>query len=291
VKVSIIRVLKTATTTLTQRVYVDETLTNATAGLSVTVRRLDGTVVTGPTAANNPSTGIYTYDLPGQANLDHLDVSWVGTVGGSAITLVDRVEIVGGYFFGLPQARASDSSLANPVAYPTAMLAEKRIEVEQECERICGRAFVPRFARLTLSGDGTSVLNIPVYKLRAIRAISTHSWPDAAAVVTPLTNITFDSGGTVIRYDGGIFPYGISTVTVEIEHGEDYPPAEITDKAMYRLRSLLNLSRLGVPDRVSTYTTADGATYRLTLPTRGSTGIPEVDAVYCRYEAPPLGFA
>lgn len=288
---STIRVLRTATTTLTQRVYVDETLTNASAGLSVTVRRLDGTIVAGPTAANNPSTGVYTYDLPGQANLDHLDVSWVGTVGGGSVTLTDRVEVVGGYFFGLAEVRGSDSSLSDPVRYPTAMLAQKRLEVEMECERICGWAFVPRFGRFTVGGDGTNMLTLPVQKLRTIRSLTTHSWPDSPVVVTPLTNITFDSGGMVIRYDGGIFPYGTGTVTAEVEYGWDYPPEEIRDKGMFRLRSLVNLTRSGIPDRTSSYTTADGATYRLTLPSRGSTGIPEVDAVYCRYEAPPFGFA
>lgn len=288
---SVIRVLRTATTTLTQPVYVDEVLTNATGGLQVTVRRLDNTVVAGPTAANNPGVGIYTYDLAGQANLDHLDVSWVGTVGGSSVTLTDRVEVVGGFYFGLAEARSSDTSLTNTNQYPTATLARKRTEVEMECERITGWSFVPRFGRVTVDGDGSNVLILPVQKLRALRAISTRFWPDAATAVTPLTGIAVEPGGAIVRYDGGIFPAGTSTVTVEYEHGWDYPPEEIRDKAMYRLRSLLNLTRSGVPDRTSSFTTADGATYRLTLPTRGSTGLPEVDAVYCRYEAPPIGFA
>lgn len=288
---SIIRVLRTATTTLTHTVYVDEVLTNASAGLTVTVRRLDGTIVAGPTAANNPTTGIYTYDLAGQANLDHLDVAWVGTVGGGSVTLTDRVEVVGGFYYGLAEARGSDASLSDPTRYTTAMLAQKRTEVEMECERLTGWAFVPRFARLTVDGDGSNVLVLPVQKLRAVRAISIRYWPDAATAVTPLTSIAVQPGGSLVRYDGGRFPYGTSTVTVEVEHGWDYPPEEIKDKAMYRMRGLLNLTRMGVPDRVSTYSTADGATYRLTLPHRGATGIPEVDAVYCRYEAPPLGFA
>lgn len=288
---STIRVLRTAVSTLTRSVTVDEVLTNATAGLSVTVRRLDGTTVTGPTVAGNPSVGIYTYDLPGQANLDHLDVSWVGIVAGGTVTLTDRVEIVGGFFFGLSEARGSDSSLSDPVRYTTASLAQKRLEVEMEAERICGWAFVPRFERRVFSGDGSNVLTIPFQKLRTVRAISTRVWPSAAVVVTPLTDIAVESGGQIVRYDGGIFPAGTANVTLEFEHGWDYPPEDLKDKAMYRLRSLLNLTRSGVPDRVSVYSTPEGATYRLTLPGRGSTGIPEVDAVYCRYEAPPIGFA
>lgn len=288
---SLIRVLRTATTTLTQEVRVDEVLTNASAGMQVTVRRLDGTTVYGPTAANNPSTGIYTYDLAGQTNLDHFDVSWVGTVGGGTITLTNRVEVVGGFFFGLSEARSSDASLTSTTQYTTAMLAQKRTEVEMEAERICGWAFVPRFTRTTVSGDGSNVLMLPIQRLRTLRALTTRSWPNAAVAVTPLTDIAVEPGGQIVRYDGGIFPCGVANITVEVEHGWDYPPEEIRDKGMYRLRSLLNLTRIGVPDRVSTYTTSDGATYNLTLPSRGSTGIPEVDAVYCRYEAPPFGFA
>lgn len=289
---ALIRVLRTATTTLTREVRVDETLTDPSTGLTVTVRRLDGTIVAGPTAASPISVGLYRYDLPGQANLDLLDVSWVGIVGGVTVTMTDRVEIVGGYFFGLSEARASDSSLSSPTQYTTAMLAAKRIEVEQECERICGWAFVPRFTRITVGGDGTSVLSVPIQKLRSVRAISTRYWTQAApTVVTPLTNISVESGGQIVRYDGGIFPYGDATVTLEVEHGWDYPPEEIRDKAMYRLRSLLNLTRSGIPDRAYNYSTPEGATYRLSMPSRGRTGIPEVDAVYQRYEAPPIGFA
>lgn len=287
---STIRVLRTAAATLTRSIYVDETLTDPAAGLTVTATRLDGTIVsTG--AAGNPGVGLYTYVLPGQSSVDILDVSWVGIVGGSTVTLTDRVEVVGGFLFGLAEARASDASLSDPVRYTTAMLADKRVEVEQECERICGWAFVPRFARLTLSGTGAIDLTLPVQRVRALRALSTRVQPGVTTVVNPLTDVALEAGGRMVRYDGGRFPLGTANITVEIEHGWDYPPEDLKDKAMYRLRSLLNLTRSGVPDRVSSYSTPDGAVYRVTLPSRGSTGIPEVDAVYSRHEAPPIGFA
>jgi hypothetical protein len=289
--VSVIRVLLTASAVLTRTVYVDETLTDASAGLAVTVTRLDGTVVAGPTAATHGSTGVYTYTLPAQSALDILEVEWVGLVGGATVTLTDRVEIVGGFLFGLAEARGSDSSLSDPLRYTTADLADKRMAVELECERICGWAFVPRFERVITSGDGSNVLPLPWQKMRTIRAISTRYQPGATTIVTPLTDIALEPGGRIVRYDGGIFPAGTSNIVVEFEHGWDNPPEDLKDKAMYRLRSLLNLTRSGVPDRVSSYSTPDGAVYRITLPTRGSTGIPEVDAVYSRYEAPPLGFA
>lgn len=287
---STVRALRTAPVTLTHEVRVDETLTNASAGLAVSVTRLDGTVVT-TGAASNPSTGVYTFVLAGQDNLDHLDVSWTGTVSGEPITLTDRVEIVGGFIFGLAEARASDPSLSDPVKYTTAMLAEKRIEVEVECERICGWAFVPRFGRFTVSGTGTSELMLSVQRLRRVRALTTRVPGNPPVVVASMSEIAVESDGRVIRYDGGIFPAGSSNIVIEVEHGADYPPGDLKEKAMYRLRSLLNLTRSGIPDRVSSYSTPEGGTYHVTLPSRGSTGIPDVDATYCRNEAPPLGFA
>jgi hypothetical protein len=274
--VSTVRVLRTASAVLTREVYAGEDLVDAAAGMMVTVTRLDGTVVSGPVVADHPGTGRYTYTLPGQPDLDTLNVAWTGTVGGSIVTLTDRVEIVGGFFFELAEARGSDSSLSDPLRYPTAALADKRLEVEVECERICGWAFVPRHGRIILPGIGGNVLTLPIQRLRAIRSISTTIQPGVAALV---------------RYDGGVFPLGTANIVVEFEHGWDYPPEDLKEKSMYRLRSLLNLTRSGVPDRVSSYSTPDGAVYRITLPTRGSTGIPEVDAVYSRHEAPPLGFA
>lgn len=288
---TLIRVLQTAPATLTRQVFVDETLVDASAGMSVSVHRLDGTLVTGPTAASNPSTGVYQYVFPGHADLDHLDVTWTGIVSGATVILTDRVEVVGGHFFGIAEARGSDSSLSDPVRYTTAMLANTRIQVEQECERICGWAFVPRFERRTFPGTGSNTIFIPVAKLRALRSISTQRWPEAPEVTTLLDDVSVDPGGQIVRHDGGIFPYGNANIVLEYEHGHDYPPEDLKEKAMYRLRSLLNLSRIGIPDRVSSYSTPDGATYRITLPSRGHTGIPEVDAVYCRYEAPPIGFA
>jgi hypothetical protein len=292
--VSLIRVLRTAAATLARTLYVDETLTDATGALTVTVRRLDGTLVD-TAAAIRISTGLYTYTFPGRAVVDRLDVIWTCTLAGAAVELSDTVEIVGGYLFGLAEARNSDSSLADPVKYTTGALATKRIEVEEECERITGRAFVPRFGRAVLSGSGGTELFLPNYDIRVLRGVSTLAQPNGvltASSVSDLANTAATSGGMLTRF-GSVpyWPWGISNIVVEYEYGWDRPPDELKRAAMYRLRSLLNLTRSGVPDRVSAYTTPDGATYQVSLPSRGSTGIPEVDAVYQRYEVPPDGFA
>jgi hypothetical protein len=289
---SLIRVIRTAAATLTRSLFVDETPTDATGSVLVAVTRLDGTVVTSGTATHPGPTGVYTFILPGQALVDHLDVTWTATLGGATVALTDRVEIVGGFMFGLAEARASDSSLSDPARYPTATLADKRIEVEQECERLTGQAWVPRFARAVLGGTGCDTLVLPHQAVRTVRSVKTRTLPtEAYTAVSTLANFVPSPGGILTRYDGGLFPAGYQSVVVEYEHGADVPPEDLKEAAMMRLRSRLNLSRSGVPDRVNSYTTPDGSTYRVSMPGRDYTGIPEVDAVYQRYSAPPVGFA
>jgi hypothetical protein len=124
-----------------------------------------------------------------------------------------------------------------------------------------------------------------------IRSVTTQIQPYAATTITDLTPIVFDTSGLVTRFDAQIWPYGSNNVIFEIEYGMDAPPEDLKEAAMYRLRSRLNLTRSGVPDRVSSYTTPEGSVYRVTLPSRYSTGIPDVDAVYLAYQTPVPGFA
>src|SRR5438128_3225201 len=120
---SLIRVLRSAAAVLTRVTYVDETPTDMTAPPTVTVIRPDGTVVNSGTAAHPGPAGTYTYTLPGGPSapgsatwqLDWLTVTWTGILAGGTVTMTDTVESVGGYYFGLAEARASDNSLTDPV--------------------------------------------------------------------------------------------------------------------------------------------------------------------------------
>lgn len=292
---SLVRVVKTAAATLTRTFYVDETPTDAAGAVTVTVTRAaDGSAVTSGTATHGV-VGTYAFVLPSQVNLDWLDIAWTGSLGGGTVTLVDRVEIVGGFLFGLAEARGSDASLSSTSTYTTAMLTARRIEVEQECERLTGRSFVPRFRRIALNGTGRAEIATPDQDLRTLRAASvawvTGETPIALTGPT-LTGIVVTAEGILVRPAGIPWPLGQGNVVVEYEYGWDRPPVSLAGKAMVHLRSLLNATRTGLPDRTLSYTTTDGsATYQLAQPTRGTTGIPEVDAVYARYQAPAAGFA
>jgi hypothetical protein len=281
------RVLRTAALDITHHFSLDEAALDAGGAVTYAVTRLDGTAVTSGTAADAAGTGNYSFTLPGGPTsptsatwqLDTLAVSWTGTFGGAVFTALDYVEVVGGYLFNLDEARALPPAL-DTTTYPTATLKTKRIEVEEECERICGRAFVPRFHREALSGRDTDRLGVRHRYLRTLRAVTVSgvAWsaPDVAAV-------RISESGMLTRPAGNIWPAGASNVVVEYEHGYDYPPEEIRSAAMKRLRSRLTTTSSGVPDRAISWNTQDGGTYRISLPSGERTGIPDVDAAYEGY--------
>lgn len=290
---SLVRVLRTAQVTLTHVFYVDETPTDASGGVTATLKRLDGTVVN-TAAAGHPATGTYTYTVPGQAQVDSLTVDWEGTVAGAAVSVRDYVEIVGGFLFGLAEARAAPPPL-DAVKYPSQTLATKRILVEQECERICRTAFVPRFMRVAIPGTGRSELLTPHADLRALRAVRS----DGTALTAPeVAAIGVSSSGILVRPGGNVWPWADAivgsltpNVVLEYEHGLNQPPEEVRDAAIVRLRSRLTSTDTGVPYNAISFTAAEGGTYRLSTPSRERTGIPDVDAVYGRYGQDLGGFA
>lgn len=276
---SLVRILRTARQTLTHVFSVDEVATDLTGDCTVTLKRLDGTTVATATAAH-PGVGTYTYAVPEQANLDSLTLDWAGTLAGAPVSVRDFVEIVGGFLFSLSEARAAHSGLTSTTTYPPATLAARRIEVEQECERICRQAFVPRFARETLSGNNSTRLAAGHTMLRSVRAVTVAgvAWaaPDAAAVGV-------SDHGILTRPAGALWPAGVGNIVIEYEHGWDHPPEEIRQAAILRLRSRIGQTTSSVPDRATNFTIAEGGTYRLSMPGKDQTGVPEVDGPYQRY--------
>lgn len=278
---SLLRVLRTSSVTLTHEFRSDEVLTDADGAVNVTVRRLDSTIVAGPTVAGHPSVGVYTYPLPAPSQLDMLTVDFIGFVAGSSVEIRYHVEVVGDFLFGLAAAR---NDLRIPSTVSTVDLASARVEVETVAEDVSSRegpriAFVPRFARVILNGSGTSGLALPHALIRSVRSITVNGtvWS-----VGQLATITPSESG-VLWLSGGTWPVGRQNIVVEYEHGMSYSPPSVTGAALQHLRAVLARPRSGVPDRTQSYTTGDGATYRLTMPTASTTGLPEVDAVYQRF--------
>ena len=294
------RILRTAAVTLSHVFDPGEIPTAATGNVAVTLTRLDGTVVASGNATGPDENQAYTFPYVGSATLDILIVTWSATVNGDALTLdQDRLEIVGGHMFGLAEARNFDpATVGDPNKYSTQLLADTRNEVEDEAERICMQAFVPRFSRDVLDGTGYSWLKLDHPLTRVLRSVQvTNVYGD------PM--VTFDAGQLarvapgddgVIRLDAGFFwpqtslwwgavwPLGRRNVIVEYEHGWDRPPATISRAGKIRLKNMLLEPKSAQPDR------AESASPTLGIPDREKTGLPSVDAAYARVPNPRPGF-
>ena len=283
---TILRVLRTAKATLTRTFYLDEVATGASGSVAVTVTRLDGTVVESGSAVGPDVTNSYGYTFGGRDVLDELIVTWAATVGGDAIVLdQDRMEVVGGFYFGLAEGRAVDPALSNTAKYPTADLIERRNETEDEAERICGQAFVPRFARESTLGAGRTWLALKWPLVRAVRAVTVGSTVFGSSELAALT--VSESGALTLPRE---WPSG-TKVVIEYEHGWDRPPIEVARAARLRFKSLVLEGRSALPDRAERVVTqTDSGTTVYGSPSVDKTGIPAVDAVYARYPSPRPGF-
>jgi len=277
---TLIRVLRTSQMTLSHTFYVDGAATAPTGTLqAVVTRTADGTTVSGSPFTYSVTGTTCTFALPAQASLDTITVDWTGTVAGAVVTARDYVEVVGGFLFDLGTAKTRHSL----GTYTFAQLADGRTDVEQECERICRLAFVPRFAFETHTGSGTAVLGVRWPAVRAVRSVKVSGVAWSAPDVAALQCLDH---GAIARPAGAVWPAGVPVV-VEYEHGLDVPPGEVGDAAMLRMASRLGRPKSGIPDRAQSYAVADGGVYRLSMPGAEATGIPDVDATYQRWRRRP----
>ncbi len=261
---------------------------DASGALTVKVTRADGTtLVAAGTATVHGTTGVYTGALtPAQtATLDLLTATW--TDAGDGSVTVTTHEIVGGFYFSIADARASDTSLTNATKYPDALILTTRQEVEEECEKICDVAFTSRYRRIALDGDGTNQLILPDNQIRTIRSIRVYSDLATATYTaftsTQLANVFIDPDNRIERTDYAWFDEGRGNIVIEYEHGYNRPAADLKRASLIRLRSRLNAALTGIPDRATSFTSAEGGTYRLARTSAYKTGIDEVDGTYERY--------
>jgi hypothetical protein len=157
--------------------------------------------------------------------------------------------------------------------------------VEDEFERICGQAFVPRYSRDVLSGPRRGPLRLRWPRLRRVLSVTVGgvAWsPSAVAEFGP------DPLG-LLRHGGG-WPYGVGNIVVEYEHGMDRPPTGIARVAKLRMKSLLLTGQSPLPDRAERISTTDAGTFTLAIASQESTGIPDVDAELQRHLSPRPGF-
>ncbi|MCW2768468.1 MAG: hypothetical protein JWO11_4427 [Nocardioides sp.] len=294
------RIQKNTAGTLRHTFLLDETPTDSSTTVTYTVVDAVGAAVTnGNATLVSAGTGTYTFTLAAQAALKACTVTWTGTISGATTTQTTYAEIVGGFLFSLAEGRGSDATLADTSKYPAADLVAARLEVEAECETICDRAFVPRYERVVLDGTGTDEILLrhsdptrSVAEVRTVRSVKMAARADGTFVsftAAELAALIVTGDGTLVRTSGDRFLENRANIIVEYEYGLDRPQPDLVRAALTRFRTQLNVNKSGVPDRASSFTAADGGTFRLDMPGPFKTGVPTVDAAYGRYSRRSTG--
>lgn len=266
------RILVDTPATLSVVFEVDGVATDPTpATATVTITRDNGTAIVTNAAATRTGTGEFSYTLSAAQNnlLDTLTARWSSSLG----TLETVTEAAGGFLFTIAQARAVPP-LNSTAKYPTDQIIGARTMVETALEDACGVAFVPRYTRTVLSGNGRSTILLPP-KLRTVRSVKL----DGVAATDTATIRVLPTGEA---YYPAWWTPGYANYEVAYEHGYDFPPPRVSQAALLWAKSFL--VKGPVDDRMTSMSTEDG-TYLLSTPgLRGShTGIPEVDAVIQQY--------
>lgn len=228
-------------------------------------------IVATSTATTNPEPGVYEYDVTA-ANTAALG-QWTATFTNGTISADVIVEVCGGRLIN----RAELDRFEPSVRASGATLRELILAAEVEVERICGRAFVPRWRRVTLDGTGRVDLPLPDSDIRSVSSITI-----AGTALDLVTAEVTVEGRTVRRGDNSAFTADFANIVATYTHGWDRPPHDLKRAIARRVRHFAHQSNTGVGDRAVSYTNEHG-NYRLDDPAALATGIPWVDAIYDRY--------
>lgn len=239
-------------------------------------------------AVSAGSGGLWNLAFPGVATLDQVVVTWSAEIDGHAVSDTDIVEITGGHYFGLREARRDIPDLT-AIKFSTAFVRERRVEIEEEFEGICGRSFLPRYRRVTLDGTDDNRLYLPDADVSRIRSVSLLVDGTPVAFTDPqLAELVLrPDDRSIARPSGALWPLGAGNVVIGYDYGMTRPPSDLKRVALVRLRSRVMMLRSGIPDRALSWSNQAGETYRLSIPAAYRTGVPEVDGVLDRYSLRP----
>lgn len=275
-----IRIVRGSPATLSAPFYVNDTATDLDAVPTVLVTRQDGSqVATG--AATRVGVGQYTYALPAQTDLAVLTAVWSGLISSQPISVTTYVEVVGAEYFSIAELRNSDSVLTNTTRYPDAKCAQARLAVESDFEGICGRAFVPRYAReqLVSNGTGTLWLSNPEPIRLITLTVNGEDW-SGKTITTSTDNLRI----LILAGFQGVWPrYG--QITIEYEYGNLAPPERVKNAAMKWAKYKLVADQSRIDERATTMNIPDFGNFVMATPgmRESITGIPEVDVVLWDY--------
>jgi hypothetical protein len=262
------RVIRGRSFTLTKTFYVDGVATDPTGTPTVTITRDDGTLVTAGSVVDETEAGTWSVTVPASENvlLDTLRVVWSAVAGGETQEYVDTVEVAGDVLFTVAQALATDGLSGKTPA----QIIEKRTLVEGLLEKACGVAFVPRYGKVLLSGNGRSTILLPP-RVTAIRSVLVDD-----VAVTDASTIRLLASGEA--YYPNWWTAGYANVVVAFEHGYSDGSERMAagDAALSWAKMLL--LKGPIDDRATGQVSEFGNITLATPGMRGSvSGIPSVD--------------
>lgn len=287
----IVRVLKGNDYKLTHTFYAqdEETATDATGTVTVSVTREDGTVLTGGTVSvNNGTTGQYDFTLTAATHLgelDELSVRWTATVAGRSVSETDLVKVIGARYFSLSELR-SIKGLASTTAFPNKLLQQARDIVEEFIDNFTTHAWVPTYKREVFDGDSTGELFLSETHTRRLIKLTING----TAQTTSAWSLSVSGR---IRTDGTIFIQNIparQNIVVCYEWGDPFPPLDLKKAALTLARHMLLSTDSSIPDRARMLQTEFGMYQLDTASEDKPTGLPDVDAVLMRYRTQRPGF-
>ena len=140
-------ILRNAAETLSVTFYSGETGTDADGAVTIgIVDEAGSTVVASATSTTSAGSGVYTYDLAAQSNLQRLTATWSGTWG-SAMTFDTSHEVVGGFLTTPAEVRAMDSIAGETSTFSAADLVDAIAYATTIISDYCGASFVQLYER------------------------------------------------------------------------------------------------------------------------------------------------
>lgn len=256
-----------------------ETPTATASTPTCSVTRADGTALTAPVvSAVSGQTGVYKallLDSTHLNQLDLLDIVWSGTADSLTQNFRSQVDVVSARVLTIPQLR-TERGLESSDKVPVSLLDEVLEEFEDLVEHYCGVAFVQRFQREELQGNGVGCLNLRWLCPKTLRSVTI----DGTSYST--SQFTLHDHG-VLQWENNAFPYpssNVRNVVVEYEHG-DAMPAKLRRVARSVCRYEVIARTSARTTNKTSETSMEGTTMRFARPEpeKGRpTGIRDLDA-------------
>jgi len=257
-------------------------------GTTPTVAVVDGlgeAVTVGAVSEVGSGTGLYQATIAAGDNttVTELTVTWAV----SGVNHVRRVSVLGRWPFTFADLRAFDKSVENKAG--DAFLTARR-ETMSELMGMCPKSPVPMFGIARLWQPSGYEATLPHRHVTTIHAVAEID-PDGtetAYSASELADLAVSEHGTL--FNRGAYWSGYHDLKVTYTHGAELPPQYLKRAMMLRCVWHLNQQSSNLMERVTSWSTGEGGTYRYDNATATKTGMPNVDGAYKRWAGPNYGF-